>query len=82
MKLTKSLYPGGFVIQCVIPKSVEHGVPFRRQKTWRIKCLRPDIVQHELRNHINAQIRAWGDRIKVQAETETKKEARVAYAEI
>lgn len=82
MKLTKSLYRGGFVIQCVIPKSVEAGVPFRRQKTWRIKCLRPDLVQDELRRHINSQIRKWADRVFVEIVTKTQKPAKITYAEI
>lgn len=51
-------YPKGFIVLATIPQSAKNNTR-RSQKTWRVKCLRPEVVVVELKNHLRAQVDKW-----------------------
>lgn len=73
MKTIVKKWNGGLSVLAIIPKSVKSGVPRQVQKTWRVKCIRPDVVIGELDVHIKAQIAKWAGRKRNQFESETGK---------
>ncbi len=51
-------YPGGLIVRATIPKSIRNNT-LKSIKTWRIKCLRPELTAVELKEHLRREVDRW-----------------------
>lgn len=55
MNTTIKKFSGGLLVQATIPKSIKNNTR-KSIKTWRIKCLNPDLAAIELKTHLRNEI--------------------------
>ncbi len=58
MTTTIQKYPGGLIVRATIPKSVRNNTR-KSVRTWRIKCLRPELTAVELKEHLRREVDRW-----------------------
>lgn len=58
MNTTIQKYHGGLIVRATIPKSIKNNTR-KSTKTWRIKCLRPELVAVEMKNAIRLEVDRW-----------------------
>ncbi len=58
MTTTIEKYHGGLIVRATIPDSKKNNTR-RSQRTWRIKCLRPELAVVEMNKHIRAEVDRW-----------------------